>query len=386
MPELTAVDCSIGEGGGGALRAALPLAVLTGRPLQLVKVRAGRPDRSRGVGWTHKSYIDAVCRWTSSTAGYEMGRTELTFHPGGIPAGDVQVDLDDPDGTFGANSVSGRRNYAEASDRFAENIDNVGGRGLMGNAVSVFFVGLLPLLYAAPASASIEVSGGTETLGAPFVDAVRDILYPAANELTGRDVHLSVERRGCIGRGGGFAMAAHRTDRLRDPTQRLPAREASVSRDISARFYVFGARRWRDSIAEEALRLTAQLSSRLSRRVSPEFEMVPYPVNRVQAMFLIGTGGYSRDVSFCFEEAGRGVFDVETVLDRLRPELELSGCTSRFIAEQLLPLMCTRPGTSRITTERLTPHLRTVVGLARSITGRKIDFTPSDRGIAIVVS
>ncbi|MFE9189936.1 RNA 3'-terminal phosphate cyclase [Micromonospora sp. NPDC007208] len=382
---MTVVDCSIGEGGGGALRAALPLAVLAGQPLRLVNIRASRPDRSRGVGWTHKSYIDAVCRWTSSTASHMMGRTELTFRPGGIPEGDVLADLDDPDGTFGTNLVSGRRNYAEASDHFAENIDNVNGRGLMGNAVSVFFVGLLPLLYAAPATASIEVSGGTETLGAPFVDVVRNILYPVANELTGRNAQLSVERRGCIGRGGGFAVARHRTDRSRESAPR-PTPGDPMSPGISARFYVFGGHRWRLEIAEKALRLAGQLSSRLSRAVSPEVEMVPYPVNRVQVMFLIGEGLHRRDVSFCFEEAGHGVLDVETVLDRLRPELECSGMTSRFIAEQLLPLMCTRPGTWTVTTERFTPHLRTVVGLAEIITGRKIDVTSSGRSATIVVS
>ncbi|WP_431884777.1 RNA 3'-terminal phosphate cyclase [Micromonospora wenchangensis] len=383
MPELTVVDCSVGEGGGGALRAALPMAVLTGRPVRLTNIRANRSGRSAGVGWTHRTYIEALRGWTSSEAEYTMGGTELTFYPGHVPDSEILIDLDDPVGTFGANTVSGRRNYLEASDRFMENVDNVDGKGLMGNAVSVFFVGLLPLLYAAPPSASVEVSGGTETLGAPFVDVVRDSLFPAANELTGKRLSISVQRRGCIGRGGGFATAAHDQGQA-GPVSRL-RRNRDTSQTVTARFYIFGGRQWRATAAGKVVDFTARLSSHLSRTVSAEVEMVPYPVNRAQVLFLVGSGIYSRDISFCSEEVGREAFDVEGVLDRLSPELDLIGFTSRFIAEQLLPLLCTKPGPSMIKTEKITPHLFTVAALARSITGRKIDLTESTLGATVVV-
>ena len=50
MPAMTAplvLDCAAGEGGGGLFRAALPLSIISGRPVRFENFRVGR--REAGV-------------------------------------------------------------------------------------------------------------------------------------------------------------------------------------------------------------------------------------------------------------------------------------------------------------------------------------------------
>src|SRR5437763_2297013 len=111
MPAELTVDCSVGEGGGGAIRVALPLSIATKTPIRLVNVRAKRSAETRGVGWIHKCFIDAVCRWTGSEAEYDWGSTEVVFWPGGTARGPLYIDLDDPNFTFASDSISVARDY-----------------------------------------------------------------------------------------------------------------------------------------------------------------------------------------------------------------------------------------------------------------------------------
>lgn len=97
---LVRLDGSQGEGGGQILRSALTLALLTGRPFQIAKIRARR--ETPGLRPQHLMAVRAAAELSRATVkGDEVGSGELTFQPGPIEPRDLAFDI----GTAGATSL-----------------------------------------------------------------------------------------------------------------------------------------------------------------------------------------------------------------------------------------------------------------------------------------
>ena len=91
------LDGSFGEGGGQILRTSLALSLLTGRPLRLHNIRAGRPKP--GLQPQHLQSVRAAAAiGQAQLAGASLHSTELTFEPGPILPGSYRFDI----GTAGA--------------------------------------------------------------------------------------------------------------------------------------------------------------------------------------------------------------------------------------------------------------------------------------------
>ncbi|KAB2894492.1 MAG: hypothetical protein F9K40_16540 [Kofleriaceae bacterium] len=84
--ELLIIDGSHGEGGGQILRSSLALALATGRPFRVVKIRAGRAKP--GLLRQHLTAVKAAAEVSGAdVTGAELGSRELTFIPGPVRAG-----------------------------------------------------------------------------------------------------------------------------------------------------------------------------------------------------------------------------------------------------------------------------------------------------------
>jgi RNA 3'-terminal phosphate cyclase len=216
---------------------------------------------------------------------------------------------------------------------------------------------LLPLLGRPGASAAVR--GGTETAGAPFADAVRCALLPALAAQFGVRLSMSVVRRGCIGIGGGEVTAAAGPAPGPDPVP--------VS-GTAALLYLFGdvggdvAARWRDGLQR---RLPGELHTGVVR--------VPYPVRRVQQLFLLG-GAWTRDVSMCDEE-GLPLAAPQTY-EQVLSERRFTRHISRFLLEQLLMWAAMRGEDACWTTERWTEHLEAVSTVVQAMSGRPVSQRP----------
>jgi RNA 3'-phosphate cyclase len=94
------IDGSLGEGGGQILRTSLCLSLLTGRPLRLHNIRAGRPKP--GLQPQHLQSVRAAAAiGQARIAGAGLGSSELTFEPGEVVAGSYTFDI----GTAGATGL-----------------------------------------------------------------------------------------------------------------------------------------------------------------------------------------------------------------------------------------------------------------------------------------
>lgn len=86
------IDGSLGEGGGQVLRSSLTLSLLTGRPVRVERVRAGR--ERPGLAAQHLTAVRAaaaVC--DGEVAGDELGSRAVELVPGPVRAGEHRFDV-----------------------------------------------------------------------------------------------------------------------------------------------------------------------------------------------------------------------------------------------------------------------------------------------------
>jgi RNA 3'-terminal phosphate cyclase (ATP) len=167
------IDASHGEGGGQLVRTAVALAALTGKPLRLANVRAGRARP--GLAPQHLAAVRAVAALCGARCeGLELRATSFTFTPQSRPAGgELRVEV----GTAGS--------------------------------VTLVLQALLPILLGVRRASRVVVVGGTDVRLAPTWDYFQEVLL----RLLGRmhvQARARVTRRGYYPRGGGeVAVEVH---------------------------------------------------------------------------------------------------------------------------------------------------------------------------------
>jgi len=86
------IDGSEGEGGGQILRTSLALSMLTGRPLEMSRIRAGRARP--GLRRQHLACVEASARLCGAEVrGAQVGSQQLAFRPGSITGGALDLDI-----------------------------------------------------------------------------------------------------------------------------------------------------------------------------------------------------------------------------------------------------------------------------------------------------
>ena len=159
------IDGSAGEGGGQILRSALALAMCTGRPFALTRIRAGRTKP--GLMRQHLACVLAAQKISSAEVdGAELGSQSLRFEPRTLRAGD----------------------YAFA----------VGSAG----SCTLVLQTVWPALMLADGPSTLRLSGGTHNPMAPPFHFLERCFAPLLRRL-GAEVELSLRRLGFYPAGGG---------------------------------------------------------------------------------------------------------------------------------------------------------------------------------------
>jgi RNA 3'-terminal phosphate cyclase (ATP) len=161
------VDGSFGEGGGQILRTALALALVTGQPFRIEKIRAGR--KNPGLLRQHLTAVKAAAQIGQATiAGDSIGSTQLTFAPGRIAAGEYTFAV----GTAGSTTL--------------------------------VLQTILPALLRANAPSRLTLEGGTHNPFAPPFHFLVQAFLPLLNQmLAGGQVTATLARCGFYPAGGG---------------------------------------------------------------------------------------------------------------------------------------------------------------------------------------
>jgi len=169
------IDGSRLEGGGQLVRMAVALAALTGIPVEIRNVRAGR--KNPGLAAQHIAAVRAVAGVCSAEyTGLTVGSSRITFSPGEPARRDLRVDV----GTAGS--------------------------------IPLVLQAYLPV--ALTCGGTLVVTGGTEVEHAPTIDYFREVLAAVLREL-GADCTVEIRRRGYYPEGGGEVAVEVAPSRLR---------------------------------------------------------------------------------------------------------------------------------------------------------------------------
>ena len=178
MPTITKnktlkIDGSTGEGGGQIIRTALSLSMLTGTPIEIINIRAGRIKP--GLMRQHLMCVQASQVISDATVtGAHLGSMAFTFTPSTVKSGDYNFDI----GSAGSTSL--------------------------------VLQTLLPaLLFANTGSASpstVTIKGGTHNPLAPTTDFLKNAFIPALAKL-GMQVDIDLHQVGFAPIGGGSIKA-----------------------------------------------------------------------------------------------------------------------------------------------------------------------------------
>ncbi|HEY4371119.1 MAG TPA: RNA 3'-terminal phosphate cyclase [Burkholderiales bacterium] len=159
------LDGSQGEGGGQILRSALSLAMITGTPFRIARIRAGRAKP--GLLRQHLAAVQAaaqVCH--AQVTGDALNSATLEFAPGPLRGGDYEAAI-----------------------------------GSAGSCTLVLQT-LLPALLRADAPSSLKLSGGTHNPFAPPAHFLQRSFLPLLARMGAR-VEMEIARCGFYPAGGG---------------------------------------------------------------------------------------------------------------------------------------------------------------------------------------
>lgn len=201
------IDGSRGEGGGQIIRTSLALSCLTGRPIEITNIRAGRAKP--GLARQHLTAVRAartICG--GAVTGDEIGSQHLIFAPGPLETREFHF----PVGTAGSATLVAQT--------------------------------ILPALMSAAQPSTVVFEGGTHNKAAPPWDYLDRIWLPLIESM-GPRFERTLHSHGFYPAGGGrFEITVHPSETLRGlelvetggkPTGQVTALVSRLPEDIGER-------------------------------------------------------------------------------------------------------------------------------------------------------
>jgi RNA 3'-terminal phosphate cyclase (ATP) len=330
------IDGSSGEGGGQVLRTSLALAIITGRPVRIEHIRAGR--KNPGLRPQHLTGVRAAAAICGARLeGDDLNSQTIAFVPGG-PARPGRYTFD----------------VAEAA------------RGGSAGSVGLVLQTVLLPLALADGESLLTLRGGTHVAWAPSVSYLEHVFLPLMARM-GVHAQIELDRWGFYPAGGGEMRVtiAGREGPLhsiqmaeRGALQRVWG--LAVAMNLPAHIPQRMANRASNVLAEAGLQ--AQMEPRRLRGAGPGAGIF------VLAEYAQATAG--------FTAYGRKGLPAERVAEAACEELlahHHSGApVDPYLADQLVLPMVLAEGESRASTSQVSQHLLTNVSVVQRFLGREV--------------
>ena len=327
---LLRIDGAQGEGGGQVLRTSLTLSAITGKPVRVENIRAGR--KKPGLLRQHLTAVRAVADVCGGEVeGAEVGSSAVTFRPG--------------------PPRSGRYRFAV---------------GTAGSACLVCQT-VLPVLMGAQGESALQFEGGTHNPQAPPYDFLKYVYFPLLRRM-GATVRAELQRPGFYPAGGGafhVALTAPET----------PAPIELMERDRSTRIeaWALSSRLPKHIVTREIAVVRAELNlPKRFCRLRPVDS--PGPGNVVCILIDSNTP----ELVVAFGAVGRPAEEVaQDAVAQTRRYLEANVPVGEHLADQLVLLLALAGG--RFRTRTLSSHASTNIGVVRAFLGDEAVKVEEDR-------
>ena len=327
------IDGSQGEGGGQIVRSSIALAMVTGTPMRIENVRAGR--RKPGLMRQHLTALRAAAHISGAEVeGDDIGSTAFSFSPATITAG---------------------------THRFAV--------GTAGSATLVLQT-ILPALLIADEPSEITIEGGTHNPFAPPFDFLEKAFLPLINRM-GPTVDVELVRPGFYPAGGGQFIA-----RIM-PTKQLKPIDLTKRGELKTRV---------------AKAVVANLSGDIAKRELKKVKSkMGWPEDELQIRDAKGSRGpgniltleveheHVTEVFTGFGEAGRPAEAVANqAIKQCQRYMKSDAAAGEYLTDQLmLPLAIAGGGS--FTSTGLSRHATTHLALIRRFLEIEVAVTEQDR-------
>lgn len=334
------LDGSQGEGGGQIVRTALTLSAISGTPVRIERIRAGR--QTAGLRPQHVAAVRAaadIC--AAHVEGAAVGSETVTF----VPGGPVRP---------------GRYEWAI---------------GTAGSAVLVAQTVLLPLALAAGPS-EVRVVGGTHVPYSPSGHYLRDVYVPFLLGL-GAEMTLFLEAYGWMPEGGGTIVAQVQGGaqlggvemRQRGRIERVFG--TAVGCNLPSHIPQRIANRAINLLG--ALEVAADVRPLRARGISTGAGLF------LAAEYTNGRGG--------FGVLGRKGMPSEVVAEKAVTALLAfhggNASVDEHLADQIIVPLALARGASTFVTPKITAHLLTNIGVVRAFVDRPIAVDERSRAVVI---
>jgi RNA 3'-terminal phosphate cyclase (ATP) len=316
LSDLVRIDGSEGEGGGQLLRSALSLSLVTGRPFEIINLRAGR--KKPGLRPQHLTCVKASARICSGNVeGAKLGSRTVRFEPGAVKPGTFSFEI----GTAGSTSL-------------------------------VLHTLCLPLALAAGRSI-LTLTGGTHV---PFSPAFHFLerQWAALLRRLGIEVELRLDRAGYYPAGGGEIRARIEPTASVRPLTLGPRGSLERLEGLST---VSGLPR---SIAERQRRRALGRLDAQGLSAGIELADLPSPGKGTMLLLLATHEGGGRACYAALGAPGKRAESVaDEACDALLGFLDTRGAVDEHTADQLLLPLALASGTSGFPVPAVTSHLVT---------------------------
>lgn len=338
------IDGSEGEGGGQILRTAVSLSAITGTPVEVVNIRAKRPNP--GLRPQHTTSIKAIADLFHANAeNLQVGADWVRFSPSDrFEGGSVKVDV----GTAGS--------------------------------ISMILMAVVPAVSLSNNGLEIEITGGTDVRASPTIDYVRHVVADAYRSI-GIKFSCDVIRRGYYPKGGGVVRAVIEPCKEPGMMELLSAREVApritsvcgqlprhvAERQISSALI---------ALEKKGIRCS-NYSASIETSASPGSSILVYSASD----FGPHIGGDS------IGELGKRAEVVGSeAADRFLESALAQVPVDPFLADMLVLPLALAKGRSRYRIVRVTEHLRTNLQVVNQMVGCKYSIEQQDKTYIVTIN
>lgn len=335
MSSLLHIDGSLGEGGGQVVRTSIALSMITGRPIRLTNIRAGR--RKPGLLRQHLTGLRAAVAISGATVdGDALGSCEVTFRPGPVRGGGYHFAV----GTAGS--------------------------------ANLVLQTILPALWFADTATDLTIEGGTHNSKSPSTDVLIDTYLPTVARM-GPQATLRLERHGFYPAGGGCLRARVEPAPPSSPLSLVERGPVELTATALVCNVPGKLAKRQLSVLERRLPLTNAILHPVRG---------PGPGNVVAVTATTGCGHVETFTGF-----GERRTPAEAIAEQVAGEvdgwLQSAAVVGEHTADQLLIPMALSPGGSFSTTE---PSLHTTTNIDVIERFLPVRFTTEARGAGWVIS